>query len=91
MNGKAFCIMSNSTKTVVPSGSVDLAIDPDLIERRRFVRPIPAPEAIERNDDESWSNWNELCAQQDKEAEHAAVVVKLRQMIHGKATGGTAP
>ena len=29
----------------------------DLVERRRFVRSIPAPEAIESNDAAAWELW----------------------------------
>ncbi len=45
------------------TADIALEINFDLIERRRSVRPIPCPEAVERDDEESWSTWNELMAQ----------------------------
>jgi hypothetical protein len=65
----------------------NVAIDSELIERRRRVRTIPVPEAVERNDEESWSTWSELSAEQDKAAESALAVAKLRQMLRSKAQG----
>jgi hypothetical protein len=36
---------------------IELELNIELIERRRHVRTIPCPEAQERNDEESWSDW----------------------------------
>ncbi|WP_158558888.1 hypothetical protein [Rhodoferax lacus] len=47
-------------RPLLERAEIDMLLDADLIERRNFVRLIPCPEAIERDDDESWSTWNEL-------------------------------
>jgi hypothetical protein len=38
-------------------------VDLQLIERRKAIRLLPCPVAIERDDDETWSQWDELMAQ----------------------------
>lgn len=73
----------------VPSEGVDLvdievAINFDLIERRKSVRPIPVAEAVERDDEESWSTWMELTAQQDLEVKSKSAIAKLRQLLRQK-------
>ena len=37
-------------------------IDIDLIERRKIIRKLPVPHAVERNDDEVWAMWIEAAA-----------------------------
>jgi hypothetical protein len=65
----------------------EVEINPDLIERRKSLRPIPVPEAIERNDEESWSTWSELTAQQVREAASKSAVAKLRQLLRRMSSG----
>jgi hypothetical protein len=36
---------------------IELEVNVELIERRQYVRTIPCPDALERNDEESWSDW----------------------------------
>jgi len=36
---------------------IEIEVNPELIERRRFIRTIPCPEAVEHNDEETWSDW----------------------------------
>lgn len=78
------------THSAAPVEPVDfeVEINPDLIERRKSVRAIPVPEAIERNDEESWSTWSELTARQDREAASKSAVAKLRQLLRRMARGG---
>lgn len=63
---------------------IDVAINPDLVERRKSVRPIPVAEAVERDDEESWSTWMELTAQQDQDVKSKTAVAKLRQLMRLK-------
>ena len=72
------------------SADLDLDINFDLIERRRTVRLIPCPEAIERNDEESWSTWNELMAQPLKQDAKAAMTT-LRRLLRRKTQPGDTP
>jgi hypothetical protein len=39
---------------------IDLEIDLELFERRRFIRRIPCPDAIERSDEQVWTDWDQL-------------------------------
>lgn len=39
---------------------IDLEIDLEMFERRRYVRRIPCPDAVERNDEEAWTDWDQL-------------------------------
>jgi hypothetical protein len=48
---------------LVSQAEIDWLLNPELIERRAKLRPIPCPEAVELDDEESWSTWNELAAQ----------------------------
>lgn len=66
---------------------IELVINLDLIERRKSVRPIPAPEAIESNDEETWSTWSELAALHDQQAARLSAVAKLRQLLPRKSEG----
>jgi hypothetical protein len=56
---------------------IELQINLDLVERRKSVRPIPAPEAIECDDEESWSTWNELMDPKVKGSEAEFAVAEL--------------
>jgi hypothetical protein len=66
---------------------IELVLNLDLIERRKFVRPIPAAEAIEHNDEETWSTWSELAALHDQQAESNSAMEKLRQLLRRNAQG----
>ena len=46
---------------------VDLPEEDDfgLLERRRATRLLPCPDAVECDDEASWSQWNELMMQAD--------------------------
>ena len=37
--------------------------DLDLKERRKFIRPLPSPEAVESNGDSDWAAFNALIAE----------------------------
>ena len=39
---------------------IDLEIDLEMFERRNSIRRIPCPDAIERNDEEVWTDWDQL-------------------------------
>jgi hypothetical protein len=39
---------------------IDLEIDLEMFERRRYIRRIPCPDAVERNDEEAWTDWDQL-------------------------------
>jgi hypothetical protein len=39
---------------------IDLEIDLELFERRKYVRRIPCPDAVERSDEEVWTDWDQL-------------------------------
>jgi hypothetical protein len=41
---------------------IDLEIDLEMFERRRYIRRIPCPDAVERNDEEAWTDWDQLSA-----------------------------
>jgi hypothetical protein len=41
---------------------IDLEIDLEMFERRRYVRRIPCPDAVERSDDEAWTDWDQLAS-----------------------------
>jgi hypothetical protein len=79
-----------ATVALVERADLELNINTDLVERRRFGRAIPTPEAIEHDDEETWSTWNELATQQEQEAVSATAVAKLRLLLHRKAGGGEA-
>jgi hypothetical protein len=66
---------------------LELVVNLDLIERRKSVRPIPAPEAIEHNDEETWSTWSELAALHDQQAASNSAITRLRQLLSRKAQG----
>jgi hypothetical protein len=69
-----------SNGPLLTASDIEAQLAAELIERRRSVRTIPCPEAIERDDEESWSTWNELMAQpmeQSKVAKAMAAVVNL--------------
>lgn len=72
------------------STDLDLDINFDLIERRRTVRLIPCPEAIERNDEESWSTWTQLMEQPAKQDAKAAMTT-LRRLLRRKSQPGDTP
>lgn len=71
------------------SADLELDINFDLIERRRSVRLIPCPEAIECNDEESWSTWTELMAQPPKQDAKTAMTT-LRRLLRRKSQPGDA-
>jgi hypothetical protein len=48
---------------LLQAAELDMLLNVDLIERRRSIRSIPCPEAIELDDEASWSTWNELMGQ----------------------------
>jgi hypothetical protein len=39
---------------------IDLEIDLEMFERRRYIRRIPCPDAVERNDEQAWTDWDQL-------------------------------
>jgi hypothetical protein len=39
---------------------IDLEIDLELFERRNSIRRIPCPDAIERDDEAIWTDWDLL-------------------------------
>jgi hypothetical protein len=39
---------------------IDLEIDLEMFERRSSIRRIPCPEAVERNDEAVWTDWDQL-------------------------------
>lgn len=59
--------MFNDTKDVaaplLSQAEIEMLLNPELIERRRFLRRIPCPDAVELDDEATWSAWNELSAQ----------------------------
>jgi hypothetical protein len=62
---------STDAKPPTPQpAKLEVLMNTDLLERRRTIRPIPCPEAIELNDEESWSAWNELM---DNSADHSVI------------------
>lgn len=67
--------------------AIETLVNLDLIERRKSVRPIPAPEAIEHNDEATWSTWSELAALHDQKAASASAMEKLRQLLRRNAKG----
>jgi hypothetical protein len=76
-----------TTAALEECADLEVTINTDLIERRRFVRALPTPEAIVHDDEESWSAWSELATPHDQEAASATAVVKLRLLLHRKAGG----
>jgi hypothetical protein len=66
---------------------IELEINFELIERRRSVRAIPCPEAVERNDEESWSTWHDLMAEPPKQDAKAAMA-KLKRLLRRRPHSG---
>lgn len=47
-----------SSKTPVHTQvDIELDVDIEMVERRSSIRTIPCPEAVERDDEASWSDW----------------------------------
>jgi hypothetical protein len=46
--------------TTLPHSDIDRKIDQEMSERRRYIRSIPCPHAIESNDPEVWTDWDQL-------------------------------
>lgn len=69
------------------TADIELEINFDLIERRRSIRPIPCPEAIEQNDEESWSTWSELMALPVEQTASEALAT-LRELLRRKVPPG---
>jgi hypothetical protein len=75
---------------LLQAAEVEMHVDIDLIERRRTIRPLPCPEAVELNDEASWSTWNELMGQQIERS--AAALAKasflslFRRKLHAHDT-----
>ena len=51
-------VAENSPHQVRPD--IDLEIDLELFERRRYIRRIPCPDAVERDDEQAWTDWDQL-------------------------------
>jgi hypothetical protein len=58
--------------------------NPDLLERRKSIRPIPCPEATEHNDAESWSTWNALMAEHTEQHASDAAIAKVHSLLRRK-------
>jgi hypothetical protein len=69
------------------TADLELEINFDLIERRRSIRPIPCPEAVEHNDEESWSTWSELMALPVEQTASEALAT-LRELLRRKVQPG---
>ena len=79
-NGPSLTNSRANNGPLLQPAEIEMLLNTDLIERRRSVRTIPCPDAIECDDEESWSAWNELMAQpaeQSKVAKAMAAVVHL--------------
>ena len=74
-------------KPAAETADIELDINFELIERRRTVRSIPCPEAIECNDEESWSTWNELMSR-PVELDAKAAMTKIRQLLRKEPRAG---
>ncbi|WP_342618376.1 hypothetical protein [Rhodoferax sp. GW822-FHT02A01] len=62
-NQSMFDYTQDASAPLLSQAEIEMLLNPELIERRRHLRRIPCPEAIELDDEASWSTWNELAAQ----------------------------
>jgi len=62
-NQSMFDGTKGASTPLLSQAEVEMLLNPELIERRRFLRRIPCPEAVELDDEATWSTWNELSSQ----------------------------
>jgi hypothetical protein len=51
----------------VAKGGKAKPADPGIAERRHFIRPLPAPEAVESDGDSDWAKFQTLIPEQPKD------------------------
>lgn len=79
MDRNSSSLKGRTSETVVRGSVVpETVLDVELLERRRLVRPLPAPVAVEHDDEETWATWNALLDRQVQDAAIAAAVAQLR-------------